>query len=273
MPTLASDELAALTHIANRLADAAAKVTLRHFRSNALDLQNKEAGGGFDPVTLADRGAEEAMRAILARERPDDGILGEEIARTHGTSGLTWVIDPIDGTRAYISGLPVWGTLIALDDGRMGRIGLIDQPFTGERFLGVLDDAGNLAELRRNGARTEISSRPSVGLDDALMFTTDPYLFEGPEAEAFATVRERARLTRYGTDCYAYALLAMGQIDLVVESGLKAYDVAALVPLIQAAGGIMTDWRGGDCRWGGRVLAAGNAGLHAQVVEILSTVP
>jgi len=128
MSELSSSELEDLALLANRLADAAAEVTLAHFRGHALDLSDKEHGLGFDPVTAADRGAEAAIRAILARERPDDSIFGEEEERTHGTSGLTWVIDPIDGTRAFISGLPVWGTLIALDDGQTGQIGLVDQP-------------------------------------------------------------------------------------------------------------------------------------------------
>ncbi len=270
MPNLSGVDLASLTDTAHRMADAAAKVTLRHFRSANLDLSNKDTAG-FDPVTVADRGAEDAMREVLDAERPADGIFGEERSRTFGESGLTWILDPIDGTRAYISGVPVWGTLIALDDGEQGRIGLIDQPYTGERFLGVPGTA-NHAELRHRGSSSAISARRCGALTDATLFTTDPYMFQDAEADAFAQIRSQARLTRYGTDCYAYALLAAGQIDLVVESGLAAYDIAAHVPLIRAAGGIVTDWQGGDCRWGGRAIAAGDARIHSAALEILATV-
>ncbi|MEM7060010.1 MAG: histidinol-phosphatase [Pseudomonadota bacterium] len=264
-----SESIRSLVPIALRLADAAAEVTLTHFRSASLSTDNK-LDAGFDPVTIADKGAEAAMRDILAIERPGDGVFGEEQERTFGSSGLTWVLDPIDGTRAYISGLPVWGTLIALDDGTEGRIGIVDQPYLRERFVGVLDGAVSEAWLQRGEERTAISTRRDRGLSDAILFTTDADLFEGPERQAFANVRAQAKLTRYGTDCYAYALLAMGQIDLVIESGLAAYDVASHVPLIRAAGGIVTNWEGGDCRWGGRVVAAGSAELHAEVLEILS---
>ncbi len=272
MSHLTDSDLDALTALANRLADAAAGVTLQHFRAPQLVTDNKQDAGGFDPVTVADRGAEQAMRDVLASERPDDGIFGEEQERTHGTSGLTWVLDPIDGTRAFISGLPVWGTLIALDDGQQGRIGIVDQPHIGERFVGVLKDAGREAWLDFRGNRRALETRKGARLAQATLFTTDPDLFQGDETGAFADLRDAARLTRYGTDCYAYALLALGQIDLVVESGLNAYDIASHVPLIQAAGGIVTDWKGGDCRWGGRILAAGSAELHAEALARLSLV-
>lgn len=270
MTSLSREDLASFSSIAIKLADAAAEVTVRHFRAETIALQNKKAGAGFDPVTLADRGAEEAMRKILAVERPDDGVYGEEVARTVGTSGLTWVLDPIDGTRAYIAGLPVWGTLIGLDDGERGRIGIIDQPFIGERYIGVVDGAASRAELRGRCGVRPLRTRSTAEIGTAILFSTDPTLFEGEEAAAFDALRDEVRLTRYGTDCYAYALLAMGLVDLVVESGLHAYDVAGLIPVIAAAGGIVTDWRGGDCRWGGRVLAAGNRQLHESALRILS---
>ena len=212
------------------------------------------------------------LRAILAARRPDDGIFGEEGDRVESRTGLTWVLDPIDGTRAYISGLPVWGTLIALDDGTRGRIGVVDQPFNGERFLGIAGPAPRAELHDRDGIRP-IATRSCPGLADATLFTTDPYLFRDAEAEAFARLREAVRLARYGTDCYAYALLAAGHVDLVVESGLHAYDIASHVPLITAAGGVVTDWRGGDCRWGGRVIAAGDARTHAAALSVLERVP
>lgn len=266
-----NDKIDDLVPVALRLADAAADVTLAHFRSKSLVTDNKE-DAGFDPVTVADKGAEAAMRRVLNAERPDDGVFGEEQERTFGSSGFTWVLDPIDGTRAYISGIPVWGTLIALDDGTAGRIGVVDQPYIGERFVGVLDEKGSEAWLERNGTRTAISTRGGRDLSKAILFTTDADLFVDAEYDAFAEVRARAQLTRYGTDCYAYALLAAGQIDLVIETGLQAYDVASHVPLIRAAGGEITDWAGGDCRWGGRAIAAGSSELHAEVLEILSKV-
>ena len=270
MPHLSSTDVDALAKLAGRLADAAGAAALPHFRAPALATENKDAGG-FDPVTVADRAAEQAMRDVLAAERPDDGIFGEEQERTHGTSGLTWVLDPIDGTRAFISGLPVWGTLIALDDGETGRIGVIDQPHIGERFMGVWDGTHGRAWLERGGVETPLSTRTGVSLAEATLFTTDPFIFAEAETPRFEAVRARARLTRYGTDCYAYALVAMGTVDVVIESGLAAYDIASHIPLIRAAGGVVTDWQGGDCRWGGTVVAAGSAELHAEALELLAS--
>ena len=270
MSLTSAEEIDALTRLAESLADAAAEITLAHFRSDALALDNKHDGDGFDPVTVADHAAEAAIREILTNARPKDGFFGEEGAQASGSSGLTWIVDPIDGTRAYISGLPVWGTLIALDDGEKGRIGLIDQPYTRERFIGVIAENSKRSWMTHNGVCRELHTRHGIGLNDAILFTTDPDLFDEREADAFQAVRARARLTRYGTDCYAYALLAMGQIDLVIEAGLHAYDIAAHVPIIEAAGGRVTDWQGGDCRWGGRVIAAGSQALLDEVLEVLS---
>lgn len=257
-----------LAALAGKLADAAGRETLPRFRSATLSTDNKLDGGDFDPVTEADRRSELAMRSILALERPDDGVFGEEQARTYGSSGLTWVLDPIDGTRAFISGLPSWGTLIGLDDGASGRIGIIDQPYLDERFIGVMGEYP-VARLQSRGGERLLSTRRGATLGAATVFTTDPYLFHGVEYDAFTEVRKKARLTRYGLDCYAYALLAMGQIDAVIETGLQAYDIAAHVPLIQAAGGVVTSWTGGDCRWGGQVVAAGSAELHAEILDIV----
>lgn len=269
MTNLLQSDIEKFVAIAHRLADAASNQTLAHFRAHGLTTDNKQMGPGFDPVTEADRGAEAAMRAILAEERPNDGVFGEEEARTHGTSGLTWVLDPIDGTRAFISGVPLWGTLIALDDGAQGRIGVIEQPYLQERLTGVIG-AQNTAYLDRPEGRVPLSVRACHALSQATMITTDPFLFADEEWAAFQALREHVRLIRYGTDCYGYALLAMGQVDLVVETGLQAYDIASHVPLITAAGGIVTAWDGGDCRWGGQVVAAASAEIHAQALEILA---
>jgi myo-inositol-1(or 4)-monophosphatase len=265
-----------LTELAEALADSAGAASLPHFRKPGLSAEDKRVDGRtgrFDPVTAADRAAERAMRELLAARRPQDAVFGEEEAETPGTTGLTWVLDPIDGTRAFISGLPVWGTLIALDDGSRGRIGVVDQPYIGERFVGVIGSARVEAWMTGPAGREPLRTRPCAGLEEATLFTTDPFLFSGHEALAFRDLRMRARLTRYGTDCYAYALLALGHVDLVIESGLAAYDIAAHVPIVEAAGGRVTDWQGGDCRWGGRVLAAGSAEVHAAALNILSQVP
>ncbi|MBK0401149.1 histidinol-phosphatase [Limibaculum sp. M0105] len=266
----AASSLDELSRLARALADAAAQVTLPRFRTADLTTDDKGAAGLFDPVTAADREAEAAIRSILQRERPEDAILGEEHGTTTGRSGLTWVIDPIDGTRAFISGLPVWGTLIALDDGTRGVIGIVDQPFTGERFVGLNTPGASHAVLEHRGAVRAITTRRGRALADSTVFTTAPELFTETERRGFDAVRGAAQLTRYGTDCYAYALLAMGHVDLVIEAGLKAYDIAAPKALIEAAGGIVTGWRGEDCRWGGRVLAAAHPALHAEALELLS---
>ena len=266
---ISDTDLPALTDLACRLADAAGAVSLPHFRSKGLDAGNKKSDGGFDPVTVADRAAEAAIREILAAERPDDGVFGEEQTPTEGTSGLTWVVDPIDGTRAFISGLPTWGILIALDDGETGRIGIVDQPHIGERFVGVKTGAENRAWLTHRGETKAITTRPCPGLAAATLFTTTPDMFSAREWEGYCEVESRARLARYGIDCYAYALVAAGHVDLVIESALKPYDIAGPAALIQAAGGIVTDWQGGDCRWGGQAIAAGDPAIHAEALAIL----
>lgn len=255
--------IAALRPIAHALADAAREATLRHFRT-PLEIESKRAD--FDPVTRADREAEAAMREVLARLRPDDGILGEEGEDVAGTSGLTWALDPIDGTRAYISGAPTWGVLIAVSDARGPRYGLIDQPFTGERFEG-LDGAG--ATWTRGGDMRDLRVRKTTSLAQATILTTFPEIGTKTEGEAFARLADRCRLVRYGLDCYAYALLAAGQVDLVVEAGLQPYDIAAPIALIRAAGGLVTDWSGGPAHGGGRALAAATPELHSAAMEML----
>lgn len=269
-PDTAQADIAALLPLAHRLADAAGAAALAHFRADGLAAEDKDGIARFDPVTAADREAEAAIRAILAAERPDDGILGEEDVRVESRSGFTWVLDPVDGTRAFISGLPTWGVLIALDDGEAGRIGIVDQPFTGERFTGVHGAEGARAELRHRGAARPIRVRPCAGIGSATLFATAPEMFGPADRPAFDRASAAARMTRYGVDCYAYALLALGQIDLVVEAGLAAYDIAAPAALVRAAGGIVTDWEGGDPRWGGRVIAAGDPRVHAEALARLS---
>lgn len=226
--------------------------------------QNKETVG-FDPVTVADRSAEQAMRDLLTLHRPQDGIWGEEFGRQKGASGREWVLDPIDGTRGFISGTPTWGVLIALSDQNGPTLGLIDQPYTQERFIGGPD----IAEFVGPFGTVTMSTRSTRTLDQAILFTTFPEVGTAIERAAFETVASQTKLTRYGMDCYAYGLLAAGQIDLVIEAGLNAYDIQAPIAVIQAAGGVVTDWRGNPAHMGGRVLAAANSDIHAATLDLL----
>lgn len=253
-----------ILRVGNLLADAARKETLAHFRTTGLVADNKWAKG-YDPVTEADRSAERAMLEILARERPDDAVLGEEYGAVTGTSGLTWVLDPIDGTRGFVSGTPTWGVLIALGDAQGPFFGIIDQPYIGERFIG----GPGIATLTGPTGTHALKTLKPRDLSDATVFTTFPEVGSPAEGAAFAKVSQKARLTRYGMDCYAYALVAAGQVDLVIEAGLQAYDIQAPIAVVQAAGGIVTDWQGGPAHQGGRAIAAANAEIHAQALEIL----
>jgi histidinol phosphatase-like enzyme (inositol monophosphatase family) len=262
---LDSTEHADIFATAHALADAARLATLQHFRSQDLSAQTKEQTH-FDPVTIADRLSEERMRAILAARRPNDAILGEEFGPKSGTSGLTWVLDPIDGTRSYLAGAPTWGVLISLRDETGPIYGIIDQPFIGERFEGGLGRAVTNGPMGMRALKTR-APRP---LSDAILFSTFPEVGTAPEGEAFRRVSARARLTRYGTDCYAYALIAAGQIDLVIEAGLQPYDVQAPIAVITAAGGIVTNWQGQPAHDGGQILAAANPAIHAEAMALLN---
>lgn len=247
------------------LADAARIATLQYFRSEGLSAENKEIGK-FDPVTVADRLSEQQMRAILAQRRPNDAILGEEFGAKSGTSGLTWVLDPIDGTRSFLSGAPTWGVLISLRDAHGPIYGIIDQPFIGERFEGGLGRAVTNGPLGKRALKT----RPARPLGEAILFSTFPEVGTVAEGDAFRRVASLARLTRYGTDCYAYALVAAGQIDLVIEAGLQPYDVQAPIAVITAAGGVVTNWQGGPAHDGGQILAAANPAIHADAMALLN---
>lgn len=253
-----------LLNVAQQLADAAGEAILPYFRTDALATENK-LDGGFDPVTVADRAAERAMRDLLEKLRPQDGILGEEFGNKDSQSGLTWVLDPIDGTRGFISGTPTWGVLIAVADERGPIFGIIDQPYIGERFIGGL---GAREMTGPHGAMT-LQTASAKPLKEATIFTTFPEVGTKAEGRAFHAAAGRTKLTRYGCDCYAYALLAAGQIDLVIEAGLNAYDIQAPIAVIEAAGGIVTDWDGGPAHHGGRALAAANEEIHAEAMAIL----
>ncbi|OLF81321.1 inositol monophosphatase [Maricaulis sp. W15] len=250
--------------IAHEMADAARAAIKPYFRT-ALAVDNK-LSSGFDPVTAADRASEAAMRDVLARLAPDDGILGEEFGITDAPGDRRWVLDPIDGTRAFIAGLPTWTVLIALEQAGQPRVGVIDQPHIGERFTGWPGGAS----LDHGGASRALKVSNCDRLDTAIMATTDPYLFEDGERRAFEAVLDRARLCRFGFDAYAYAMLAAGGVDLVIESGLQIYDVQALIPVVTGAGGVVTNWSGGDASGGGQVVAAASRSLVEQALEHLS---
>ena len=252
---------------AHALADAARAAVLPFFRARDLAADNK-AGQGFDPVTEGDRATERAMRAVLTEMRPQDAILGEEFGHKEGASGLTWVLDPIDGTRAFMSGAPTWGVLIAVSDESGPIYGVIDQPYIGERF------EGGLGRARMQGPQgtQELQVLGDRPINEAILFTTFPEVGSPEEGAGFHAVADKVRLTRYGMDCYAYAMLAAGQIDLVIEAGLNAYDIQAPIAVIEAAGGIVTDWRGGPAHGGGRIVAAAGREQHAAALEILSKV-
>ncbi|MBB4121992.1 histidinol-phosphatase [Martelella radicis] len=246
-----------------RLADAAAAETLPRFRSG-LDVDNK-LSGGFDPVTEGDRAAESAIRQLIADSFPEHGILGEE----HGASGLdreyVWVIDPIDGTRAFISGVPVWGTLIGLYRAGRAVMGLMDQPFTGERFFAD----GQGAFFSGPGGPRDLKTRDCRRLEEAVLFTTSPRIMKGDALSRYDRLEQHVRLARYGIDCYAYCLLASGFADLVVESDLKPYDVGALIAIVERAGGVITTWTGERPENGGDIIAAATPKLHAAALAEL----
>ncbi|MGQ7843152.1 histidinol-phosphatase [Granulosicoccus sp. 3-233] len=260
--------LAQLMAAAERAAQAAGEVTLRYFRAD-MQIDNKAGERAFDPVTEADRQAELAIRECLLSEFPDIGFHGEEHAAVLGDSGLTWVVDPIDGTRAFMSGMPMWGTLIGLFNGQDAILGVMDQPFLGERYLSV----GGRSWLQSRDRRTELKTRQNVLLDSATLYCTTPDMFDTADSKAaFLRVRDEARLSRYGGDCYAYALLASGFVDVVLDCDLQPYDILALIPLIEAAGGVVSNWEGESAVDGGFVIAAGSAELHRQTLRLLQTI-
>jgi histidinol phosphatase-like enzyme (inositol monophosphatase family) len=254
-------ELLALIEV---LANLARTETLPWFRNAGLVAETK-LSEGFDPVTQADRAAEAAIRAHLEQIRPQDGILGEEFGACASKSGLTWIIDPVDGTRGFLAGTPCWGVLIALADMDGPFLGVIDQPYIGERFLGGMGEAW----MTGPQGRKALATRATTALSEALLFTTFPEIGTARERAAFERVSAQVKLTRYGMDCYAYALLAAGHIDLVIEAGLNPYDIAAPAAVITAAGGVVTNWQGGPVDDSGQVLAAANPTIHAQALALL----
>ena len=248
----------------DRLATESGRVILPFFRTS-LAVEDKAPGGVFDPVTEADRAAEVVLRRLIRETFPDHGIVGEEFGAENPDADFVWVVDPIDGTRAFMSGFPLWGTLIGLTRGGAPAYGIMHQPFIGERFVG--DGAG--ASYRGPHGERVLRTRACRSLAEAVLSTTSPKLFDAASLPAYGEVEARVKLARYGYDCYAYAMLAAGQIDLVVEAGLKPYDIVALIPIVEGAGGIVTTWEGGSAAGGGRIVACGDGRVHAEVLELL----
>jgi histidinol phosphatase-like enzyme (inositol monophosphatase family) len=255
-----------LAAFAQRLADASGAAIRPYFRA-LVDIDNKASGNSFDPVTEADRAAERAIRELIIGAYPNHGIVGEEFDDRAAQCDCSWILDPIDGTRAFIMGLPMWGTLIGLTIDGTPALGLMDQPFTGERYWSDAD----AAHYRGPDGERAIRTRACASLAEARLACTTLEMFKDPDdMDRFQELSRQVRLTRFGTDCYAYCQLAMGQIDLVVEASLKPFDIAPLIPIVEKAGGVVTSWDGGDASQGGRVVAAGDPRLHEAAVRVLS---
>jgi myo-inositol-1(or 4)-monophosphatase len=247
------------------LATVSGETILPFFRTT-LGVENKDRKGGFDPVTAADRAAEAAMRTLISRTFPAHGIIGEEFGSERGDAEFVWVLDPIDGTKSFICGMPAWGTLIGLTRHGEPVFGMMHQPFTRERFSGD----GAAARYRGPAGDRALTTRACASLEQAVLYTTSPRLMNADDRRAFARIEEKVRLSRYGGDCYAYCMLAAGHVDLVVETELKPHDVAALIPIITGAGGVVTTWEGEPPQAGGRLIAAGDRRLHDAARELLS---
>ena len=244
---------------------ASAETILPLFRAEH-GLQNKAGPGAFDPVTLADKGAETTIRQLIASRFPEHGVIGEEYGEDRPDAEFVWVLDPIDGTRAFIAGLPLWTTLIGLRHQGQPVLGSIGQPFLGEIFIG---DA-RAARLVARGVEHPLRVRACPALNQAIIATTDAHLFRGPQADAWSRLRSAARLARFGCDAYAYAMVALGTLDMVVETGLKSWDIESAVPVLAGAGGMITDWHGAPVgREGGQIIIAGDRASLDQAVAIL----
>ena len=255
--------------IATGLAEEAGRLALRWFR-RPIAIDNKAGGGAFDPVTEADRAVESFLRAELSRRFPDDRIVGEEAGESGGPGPRRWVLDPIDGTRAFVSGSPLWGTMVGLDDGERAIGGIVCAPALGETYLGDRRHAW----LRRHGQEAAIRARPRAALGESILYCTHPDTLGNAGArDAFGRLAARCRMHRYGGDCYSYCLLASGHVDLVVEGSLQPYDVVALVPIVEGAGGVITNWEGESPERGGLVVAAASRELHAAALAVLREAP
>jgi len=254
------------TAFIGRLATASGETILPFFRTS-LSVENKSRSQDFDPVTEADRAAEAVMRRLIKANFPQHGIVGEEFGNEREDAEYVWVLDPIDGTKSFIAGFPIWGTLIALLHKGTPVFGMMHQPYIGERFSG---DSGSAHYQGPSGGR-KLAVRRCASLKEATSYTTSPLLMNAADRSAFARVEQAVRLTRYGGDCYSYCMLAAGHLDLVVETELKPYDIAALIPIITGAGGVVTTWEGKPAQGGGRIIAAGDPRVHDAAMKLLNS--
>ena len=253
------------TAFIDRLATVSGESILPFFRTS-LSIDNKKAGD-FDPVTEADRTAEAVMRRLIKQSFPQHGIVGEEFGTEREDADYVWVLDPIDGTKSFISGFPTWGTLIALMHKGTPVYGMMHQPYIGERFSG---DNGSTRYQGANGSTRKLAVRRCEQIEKATLFTTSPLLMNEADRATFQGVEKHVRLTRYGGDCYSYCMLAAGHLDLVIETELKPYDIAALIPIVTGAGGIVTTWEGKPAQSGGKIIAAGDPRVHEAAMKLLN---
>lgn len=246
---------------ANKMADMAGEIALKYFRSQ-FDMQEKD---DKTPVTVTDREIEERMRAYLVRHHPDHGVIGEEFGTDRPDAEFVWVIDPIDGTKAFATGKPLFGTIIGLAHEGRPIAGVIDQAFTKERWIGVENEG-----TTHNGQPVRVALRRNF--DEVRFYTAAPEMFHGETFPHFERLRTSVKWTLYGCDCYAYGLLSMGQIDLVMEQFLGLHDIIGLVPIIKAAGGYVSDWAGHDItlQSGNRIIAASNKEIAAKALSIIN---
>ncbi len=256
-----------------RLADVSGEAILPFFRT-AIASDDKAHGGVFDPVTEADRAAELAMRRLIENAFPTHGIIGEEFGSRREDAEYVWVLDPIDGTKSFLCGLPMWGTLIGLTHRGAPCYGMMHQPFTRERFFGDGEAAFWLGPARGGAGqgteRRRLGVRPCASVAQATLMTTSPLLIDEALRDRFHRVERAVRLPRYGGDCYAYCALAAGHVDLIIETGLNSYDIVALIPIVEGAGGVVTTWTGESAARGGNIVAAGDRRLHAAALELLN---
>jgi myo-inositol-1(or 4)-monophosphatase len=245
----------------------AGDIALRYFRTD-LEVENKAKKRDYDPVTLADREIEDFIRGRLRERFPGHAIIGEEYGNEGAGAALTWLIDPIDGTRGFLCGTPMWGILLGLMEGERCRAGFVRQPFVGETYVGC-DGSGFV--LEPGGKRVALGTRGTCRVNEAIVCCTHPNMFRTEaERRVFAAVESACRFSRFGTDCYGYCLLARGFVDLIVEADLEAYDIVPLIPIVEAAGGVVTAWNGGPAARGGAVIAAANADLHRAALAVIA---
>lgn len=249
------------------LIEKAGEISLKHFRTELVVTDKNDTGDKFDPVTRADREVEEFIRERIAAEYPDHAIIGEEFGTTGSAGSHTWLVDPIDGTRGFISGSPTWGVLIGLKEADECLVGAMRQPYVKETYIGD----GETAYFIQAGKRIPMKVRRRDSLADAIVCCTHPSMYPTDESrEKFMRVMSKCQFSRLGTECLGYGMLAAGYVDLVIEGGLSPYDIMPLVPIVEGAGGIVTDWQGHTATGGGLVIAAASEKLHYEALQLLN---